>query len=548
MSLRRLLRLAGVAGASAVLSTGTSMSPSRAAGGTYAELLALFHEWRDFQQPRFRDGVPDYTKAAMAEQQRRLPELQRRLKAIDLSGWPVAQQVDWHLLRAEMNGLDFDHRVLRPWARDPGFYSVVVAEQSDTPTKEGTLFAGAIETWRHAYPLAAADLGAFRAKLRAIPHVLAQARANLVADTRDLWLAGIRAQKEQGAALVDLGKRVSPHHPDLVPDIDRARAAVDDFRAWLEAGLPGKRGPSGVGRENYDWYLKNVHLSPFTWRDEVTLHERELARAVAHLGLTAAGHAGQPSAAPMAAPDVWKNAMQDAVTAYMGFLGERGFGTVKDYMDPALRARVSGYVAPADRDFFSQVDAREPLLLRAHGYHWFDLARMAKEPHASELRRGPLLYNIWDSRAEGLATAMEEMTASAGLFDGKPRGQELMYVMIAQRAARGLASLKVHAGELTLEEAVRFAHERTPYGWLKVDGDLVWGEQGLYLTLPGYGTCYLSGKAQIEAILAERTRKEGDAFSLPRFMDDLNASGMIPVSLIRWEMTGETPKVKREPV
>ena len=149
----------------------------------------------------------------------------------------------------------------------------------------------------------------------------------------------------------------------------------------------------------------------------------------------------------------------------------------------------------------------------------------------------PLLYNIWDSRAEGLATAMEEMTARAGLFEGRPRGHELMYVMIAQRAARGLASLKVHGGEMTLEQAIRFAHERTPYGWLKPDGDLVWGEQRLYLSQPGYGTCYLSGKAQIESLLAARTRKEGEGFSLKRFMDDLNAAGMIPVSLIRWEMT-----------
>ena len=45
-----------------------------------------------------------------------------------------------------MNGLDFDHRVLRPWARDPGFYAVLVPEQSDTPAKEGSAFAGTIET------------------------------------------------------------------------------------------------------------------------------------------------------------------------------------------------------------------------------------------------------------------------------------------------------------------------------------------------------------------------------------------------------------------
>jgi uncharacterized protein (DUF885 family) len=136
---------------------------------------------------------------------------------------------------------------------------------------------------------------------------------------------------------------------------------------------------------------------------------------------------------------------------------------------------------------------------------------------------------------------MEEMLARAGLFEGRPRGHELMYVMVAQRAARGLASLRVHGGDADLGQAIRFAHENTPYGWLKVDGDLVWGEQRLYLSQPGYGTCYLSGKAQIESLLAARQWRERERFSLTRFMDDLNASGMIPISLIRWEMTGELP-------
>jgi uncharacterized protein (DUF885 family) len=131
---------------------------------------------------------------------------------------------------------------------------------------------------------------------------------------------------------------------------------------------------------------------------------------------------------------------------------------------------------------------------------------------------------------------MEEMMTSAGLLDGSPRGRELMYVMIAQRAARGLASLRVHANEIGLEEAVRFAVERTPYGWLKPDGGLVWSEQRLYLQQPGYGTCYLSGKAQIESLIAERVDAEGDAFSLRAFVDEMNASGMIPVSLIRREL------------
>ena len=46
---------------------------------------------------------------------------------------------------------------------------------------------------------------------------------------------------------------------------------------------PSKTGPSGVGRENYTWYLRHVHLVPLSWEDEVRLLKRELDRAHASL-------------------------------------------------------------------------------------------------------------------------------------------------------------------------------------------------------------------------------------------------------------------------
>lgn len=523
----------------ASLSLSAVLTPAGPAGGRYDDLVALFKEWREFQHPRVDNGVPDYTPGAMAAQKGRLPDFQRRLQAIDPRAWPVAQQIDWRLVRAEMNGLDFDHRVLRPWARNPAFYAVIVPEQSDTPSKEGPAFAGALELWRHAFPLPAAETAPFQQQLRAIPRILDQARTNLVEDARDLWLIGIRAHKEQATLLSGLATRLQPHHPELVPEVERARQAEDAFGAWLQSKLPEKKGRSGVGKENYDWYLKNVHLVPYTWQDEVTLHERELGRALAHLALEEHHDRSLPPLAPIATPEDWQRRLNDAVTQYLRFLREKQVVTVKDYMEPALRARIGAFAPPAERDFFAQVEAREPLLLRCHGNHWFDLARMEREPHESPIRRDPLLYNIWDKRAEGLATAMEEMMASAGLYEGRPRSRELVYVMVAQRAARGLAGLRMHANQFSIEEAIRFAHERTPYGWLKLDGDLVWGEQGLYLQQPGYGTSYLTGKAMIEALLGERARQLGEGFSLKRFMDELNAAGLIPVSMIRWEMTGQ---------
>ena len=49
---------------------------------------------------------------------------------------------------------------------------------------------------------------------------------------------------------------------------------------------------------------------------------------------------------------------------------------------------------------------------------------MDTEPHKSEIRRGPLLYNIFDSRNEGTATAVEEMFMQGGLYEDNPRARE----------------------------------------------------------------------------------------------------------------------------
>ena len=155
------------------------------------ELAALFAEWRAFQRPRIVSGVPDYTSAAMAAQHRALAGWQRRAAAFEVSGWTIPQRVDLALVGAEMNGLDFDHRVLRPWAQNPAFYVTVFDEQSDQPAREGPLAAGAVELWAHRFPLTPEKAAQLAAGLQPIPALLDQARGNLNGYARDLWVYGI---------------------------------------------------------------------------------------------------------------------------------------------------------------------------------------------------------------------------------------------------------------------------------------------------------------------------------------------------------------------
>jgi uncharacterized protein (DUF885 family) len=192
------------------------------------------------------------------------------------------------------------------------------------------------------------------------------------------------------------------------------------------------------------------------------------------------------------------------------------------------------------RNFFSEVTYRDPLAMRTHMHHWIELARRREAPHASPIRRVAPLSNIYASRAEGFATGVEEMFMHAGLFDDSPRSRELVWIMLAQRAARALSGLRLNANEFTMEQAVEHAMKWTPRGWL-TDGDLVRGEQLLYLRQPGYGTSYLTGKIEIEELIAERASQLGEQFTMRRFFDEFFDAGIIPIVLVRWQTTGVRP-------
>jgi uncharacterized protein (DUF885 family) len=229
-----------------------------------------------------------------------------------------------------------------------------------------------------------------------------------------------------------------------------------------------------------------------------------------------------------------------AISEYVTFLRAHQILTVKDWMDPALRAHI-GHFTPGAREFFTEVDVRDPVIMRTHGYHWIDLAMAEHEPPQSPIRRGPLLYNIFNTRTEGFATAMEELMMHEGLFDARPHSRELIYILLAERAARALGELRMHANQSTLSEAAKFAAANTPRGWLRLDQRTVHEEQHLYLEQPGYGTSYLIGKIQVDELIADRAKRLGDRFTLRQVLDPMNAAGMIPITLVRRELSAQAP-------
>ena len=517
-----------------------------APGDTHAGLVTFFEEWRSFERPPFVDGVPDYSTATMAAQHRVLPEWMDVLAAWDTTGWRASEQIDWHLIRAEMNGLDFDHRVRRPWARDPAFYVSIFPARSDVPAHEGPVIHGWIDLWEYSHPLSESAATELATRISRIPALLDQARVNLAsAEAADLWMAGIRSFSSQIRDLDDLAERVGDDHGDLTAAVQDARSASEEFRDWIEIGASSRTGPSGIGRDNYTWYMRNVHLVPFSWEEQVTIMRRELARSHSTLRLEENRNRDVPSLERIDSAEEYDRRLNESVDRYLRFLEREQVQTLAPWMDAALRA-VNGSFTPIDpgriRNFFQEVNYRDPDSFRPHMHHWIELAQMEEEPHPSLIRSTPSLFNIYDARSEGLATGVEEMFMHLGLLENSPRSRELTWIMLAQRAARALSGLRLHGGDFDMEEAVAHAMEWTPRGWLP-DGALVRGEQHLYLRQPGYGTSYVTGKIQIEELLAEYALARGEEFTVRRFFDTFYGAGIIPTVLTRWEMIGEVDPI-----
>ncbi len=514
----------------------------------YQDLVSLFREWRAFERPPLKDGAPDYTSVSFKERWPGFKKLQAKLLSIDTSGWPVAQRVDWHIVWAEMNGYDFNHRVLQPWVRDPAFYKSVWTDRSDVPAHEGPTHHATTELWTYAFPLSAAERNRLLGDLGGIPPLNAQAKTNLTGNAKDLWITGIRDIRSQTDDLRALLEQPGIKEDDELSNaIQAAIASTTDFASWLETEAKTKIGPSGIGKENYTWYIQNVHLVPLTWEDEVMLLKRELSRAWASLKLEEHRNRKLPPLVSAETPEAYNALAEASAQSLMRFLEEEAIVTVKPYFEPALREHLGQFVPKEKRHFFWIGAHFDPRPLYSHFYHWFELARMDQEPHASEIRRGPLLYNIFDSRNEGMATAVEELFMQAGLYDDNPRVREIVYILIAQRAARGLGSLYAHANEMTMEEAGGIHSEYTPRGWMKTEKELRIFEQHLYLRQPGYGTSYITGKHLVEQALAEYARlqeAQKQPFRLHRFFDQLNAIDNIPISLGHWQLTGMEGEIR----
>jgi len=506
---------------------------------SYDELVRINEDLISVGTPAYVDGAPDFGEAAVKLQLKELSQIEKRLSKLDVTSWETPQQIDYLLAWSKLNNQLFNHRVMRPWSRDPLFYLYQIKDvpYADAPANE-------------------AEKAQLEEQLKSVSVKINNAKRNLSEPVDELAKLTIfllnnfdgvgqgepyRDQPPEGtiAWFYDLCQRLKTSDSALVSECETATDAVVGYSDWLNENLDSMSSDAAIGTDNFNWYLLHVRLLPYTVADLKGIGSREFHRYRFMYEVERNKNRNLPELALTQSAEQHEERTRDAEQRTRDILAEQGLLTIPDYIPQTFESDT--YWSPraiSDRHFWEELQFRNALDNHIHASfpgHRFD-GEMNKR------QENPIRKTHQESaRSEGWATYLEELLLLAGITDDNPRATELILAALIKRGSRFYAEIGMHTGEITLEEANAYMHDWVPY----MEEDLGRYDLAGYLRRPGLGSMYLTGKTQIEQLISELSFEQGNAFQLGEFHDDFLSRGQIPITLIRWEMTGFDDQVRK---
>ena len=119
-------------------------------------------------------------------------------------------------------------------------------------------------------------------------------------------------------------------------------------------------------------------------------------------------------------------------------------------------------------------------------------------------------------------------------FDDAPHFRLMLHTDAIWRACRIILDIRLHRGELSVDEAIDFLVEQTGFERPNARSEVQW-----YTYRPTYPLSYLLGRTLLLQLRADEQHRLGDAFSLRAFHDTLMRNGSLPISFHRRLLVGE---------
>ena len=418
-------------------------------------------------------------------------------------------------------------------------------------------------------------LSAIAARLEAAPAFLRGYRSRAVVPQVREWLevelrssrnvpsflGDIVAAADQAGATVPQAERKR-----LERAVDRARIAIEDQAEWLREILPGATGTWPLGRDRYRDLLQ---LRAFDGLD---------ADAILEIGWQQleSNHAARAAAAREIDPDATEAEVVDRVKGDHPPTFDAALDRYRDDMGRARRYLIDHAIATVPPDERVEVIATPPYLrgvmpfaayfeparwdsspvgvyvvtpavddnpnaLREHyrasisntsiheaypGHH-LQLALAARHPSLTRAQVDAPEF------VEGWGMYSEQMMREQGFDDG-PEFRLALATDAIWRAARIVLDVRMHRGEVSIDEATDFLVEHTSF-----ERPNALAEARRYTSTPTYNLSYLLGKVLLLQLREDEGRRLGPAFSLQSFHDALLRGGSLPISFHRRALRGE---------
>jgi hypothetical protein len=533
------------------------------------DLGAEFWQWRAQEQPFSTDDIPrierpagfivDWSAKTIEKRKNDLATYEERWRgAAPGPNASVEQQVDFRLLGSALARVRWELTIEQTWRRDPQFYfdqtvGSVVALLLQPP------------------PFSAARQHEIVLRMRQIPSTIHDAEENLDdirAPFAELAIVllddiGDRTRRSESALSSELSEA---NRKDLLAATPAAIAALEGYRTWLKSKLPTAAKESAIGRENYTYFLRNVALMPYTPEELLAMSRQEWSRAVDFETYQEERLKGTPPAPIFKSAEEQIAAEKVQEEKIREFLGANGILTVPAWMKHYRNLLLPAYLEPfdgvaetddltgpsrldedgtsyirnpsAELGFFYKSTAEDPRSILVHEGvpgHYFQLC--LGWHHSDPLRR-----HYYDSGAnEGIGFYAEEMMLQAGLFDDNAHTRKTIYSFMRLRALRVEVDVKLALGQFTLTQAADYLERTVP-----MDHRTALSEASLFASTPGQAISYQIGKLQINELLADARRSQGNVFSLLRFNDFVWNNGNVPISLQRWELLRDPSEVPVE--
>jgi uncharacterized protein (DUF885 family) len=516
---------------------------------------------------RFDGQLTDYSSEARAKELSTLKEVRDRLSAIDGSQLTGANNIDFHILKENID------------------YQIFRAEELKEPEWNPLVYMQSLANGL--YLLVARDFASpeqripnLRQRMEGIPRVITQAKANLQHPPRvhtetaiEQAQGAIGLMHEGLAALLD---RAPQMKKDLAPLQEKTTAALENYKKWLQNDLlPRSDGDFRLGAEKFRKKLRFALASDLSMEEIMKRAQTDLKQTQTAIYETALPlykkyfpNADQNTLADkhkVTAAVLNKLAEQhpddativgyakDVVTEATDFVKSHKLVTVPDtpldviampefkrgvaiaYCDSPGPLDKTGKtffaVAPTPKDWskerkesffreYNNYEIRDLTVHEAMPGHYLQLA------HANEFSAPTLVRAIFRSGTfiEGWAVYCEQMMAEQGYGGPEVKMQQLK--MRLRAIANAILDQSIHAGNMTEQQAMDLMTKET----FQQEGEAVAKWKRARLTSAQLSTYFVGATEHFD--LRAAAEKKPD-FNLKKYNDQVISYGSPPVKYVR---------------